>query len=147
MKTLFLACTSVLALTTSLANATAAIEEAPQQLVDYSDLDLANDAGADALMERIRAAARVVCRMPAVESMTLDSFLRARRCREIATAQAIERVDATSLTRLGAESTSAPTSESPADEVPVRITHDRDAATPASLTSQIVARYVRPSRK
>jgi UrcA family protein len=100
MKTLFLACTSVLALTTSLANAASSMDDARQQIVEYSDLDLANDEGAEALMQRIRAAARAVCRMPAVEWMTLDSFLRAQRCREVATAQAIERVDARSLTGL-----------------------------------------------
>ena len=92
MKTLFLACTSMLALTAGVANATSSIEETRQQVVNYADLDLDHDADAAALMQRIRAAARAVCRAPGVEWTTLDSFLRAQRCRELATAQAIETV-------------------------------------------------------
>jgi len=125
MKALFLACTSMLALTTGVASATSSIEETRERPVSYADLDLAKDGDAATLMQRIRTAARAVCRAPSGELMTLDSFLRAQRCRELATAQAIRRVGATSLLRLTAES---------------------KVATPASAAPRMLARHIRAAQ-
>jgi UrcA family protein len=148
MKTLFLACTSMLALTAGVANATSSSAETREQVVSYADLDLEDGAGAAALMQRIRAAARVVCRTPGVEWTTLDAFLRAQRCRELAIEQAVERVGATSLTRLIDPSDATP-GMSAATETVVRATfvESHDAASQTSLAARTVARYVRQSRK
>jgi UrcA family protein len=149
MKTLFLACTSMLALTTGVASASASIEETREQAVSYADLDLAKDADAAALMQRIRTAARAVCRAPRVELITLDAFVRAQRCRELATAQAVSRVRAPSLTRLTAQSEAAPH----ASEAPemlarhVRAAQDNAAAAQVGFAIRTVARHVRPARK
>ena len=144
MKTLLLACTSLLALAAGIANATTSIEQTRQQIVNYADLNLDDDAGAAALMQRIRAAARVVCRAPGVEWMTLDSFLRAQRCLELATAQAIQRVGAKSLTHLPAQPDVAPRA-SAATQTIVRadLLESHDAASQA----RTVVRHVRQARK
>jgi UrcA family protein len=73
--------------------------------VRYADLDLASDAGAAALYQRIAAAAREVC--PGYfESRHLLHRQAVRECRESAIARAIEAIDSPRLAAIQAARTS-----------------------------------------
>ena len=87
----------ILASQAAIASATAFDTEAPRRTVRYADLDIEHAAGAAALYERIRVAAREVC---APESSTWQLTFRREtgHCREEAIERAVKDVNAPALT-------------------------------------------------
>jgi len=73
-------------------------EDAPQVHVSYADLNLATDAGAKVLFQRIHAAAERVCEVPNMRD--LSSLSRAQACTDHAIAVAVEAVKAPALTKI-----------------------------------------------
>ncbi len=87
---------------TSLAGGLAHAERAPSQFktvgVRYSNLDLANPDGAQALYQRIKIAARHACGREVVEDLTL--FAHYRECYDNAVANAVATVQSNRVTEL-----------------------------------------------
>jgi UrcA family protein len=71
--------------------AAAANDEAPQRIVRFGDLDLANAEGAGALYGRIKDAAKEVCAPENASNLQQRAF--AYRCTEKAIARAVEEVN------------------------------------------------------
>ena len=68
-----------------------------QRVVNYSDLNLSNEAGAAVLYQRITHAAHIVCQLP----MPWDGVIaaRVRTCIQSAKARSVSEVNAPALTR------------------------------------------------
>ena len=77
----------------------------PRATVRYADLDLTTNAGAAALLRRIKAAAKQVCGDP-FDFGNLAQKARVRRCHSEAVARAVSGVQATKLTELYREQNS-----------------------------------------
>ena len=97
MKTLALVFTTLLSgcLTGAAQATTTAAEELPYEVVSYADLNLANDAEAAILLQRVKAAAVRVCSRDADPS-PLDFYHPVRRCAKAATERAMTDVNARS---------------------------------------------------
>lgn len=76
---------------------TSAAKSAPSEVVSYADLDIANEADAAILLERVKAAARRVC-IRSGALLVLDSYNPVQRCANDATARAMVDVTSRSLT-------------------------------------------------
>ena len=76
---------------------TTAARNAPSEVVSYADLDIANEADAAILLQRVQAAARRVC-IRSGALLSLDFHNPLQRCANDATARAMEDVNARSLT-------------------------------------------------
>lgn len=72
--------------------------EPPAIEVSYDDLDLSTERGAQALLERIRNAARQVC--PVENIRNLGAFMASRSCERLAIARAVQRVGSPRLAAL-----------------------------------------------
>src|SRR5688572_17452349 len=81
---------------TAQATATAA-KNVPYEVVSYSDLNLANDADAQILLQRVQAAARRVC-IRSGALVWLDSHNPLQQCTKAATARAMADVNSRSVT-------------------------------------------------
>jgi UrcA family protein len=81
-------------------------DEAPQQVVKFSDLNLQADAGVHKLYARIQAAARAVCE--ANDTRTLGSMTVVNRCRAQAVTGVIAELNMPALTRYHAEQSGQP---------------------------------------
>ena len=68
-----------------------------QRVVNYSDLNLSNEAGAAVLYQRITHAAHVVCQLPMPWDATAAA--RVRSCIHTARARSVSEVNAPALTR------------------------------------------------
>ena len=100
MKTPALALTALLVgclASTAQATTTAAARNAASEVVSYADLDIANEADAAILLQRVQAAARRVC-IRSGALLSLDFHNPLQRCANDATARAMEDVNARSLT-------------------------------------------------
>jgi UrcA family protein len=98
----------ITAITTSLAIAThasASSAESETRLIRYADLDLSQDTDVRRLYHRIRTAAREACGGSYLLAPVMSRGL--KRCAEDATARAVARVNAPSLTRYHATLTHA----------------------------------------
>ena len=82
---------------TAQATTTAAARNAPYEVVSYADLDIANEADATILLERVKAAARRVC-IRSGALLGLDFHNPVQRCADDATARAMTDVNARSVT-------------------------------------------------
>lgn len=72
---------------------TTAAKNVPHEVVSYADLNIANEADAAILLQRVKAAARRVC-IRSGAMLTLDSYDPLQRCANDATARAIADVRA-----------------------------------------------------
>jgi UrcA family protein len=79
---------------------TTAAGNAPQEVVSYADLDIANEADAAILLQRVKAAAHRVC-IRSGALLTLDFPDPVQRCVNEATGRAIADVNARSVTVAG----------------------------------------------
>ena len=96
MKTLTLTLTALLVgCLAGTAQATTAAKDAPYEVVSYADLNLANEADAATLLDRIKAAARRVCSRD-VDLLPLDFHNPVQRCAKAATARAVAEINARS---------------------------------------------------
>jgi UrcA family protein len=85
---------------------TAHADEAPQQVVKFTDLDLQADAGVHKLYERLQTAARAVCEV--YDTHTIGSMTVVNRCRARTVTAAILDLNVPALTRYHAEQTGQP---------------------------------------
>ena len=99
MKTPALALTALLVgcLASTAQATTTAAKNLPSEVVSYADLDIANEADAAILLQRVQAAARRVC-IRSGALLSLDFHNPLQRCANDATARAMEDVNARSLT-------------------------------------------------
>lgn len=97
MKTLPIVLVTVLSSALSPSTNAAVQTETRAAEVNYADLDLTNEAGAERLYLRIRSAARSVCGTPGL--LQIINVSRIRQCAEDATARAIAEVNSPTLTR------------------------------------------------
>jgi UrcA family protein len=74
---------------------TTAAKKVPYEVVSYADLNLANEADAATLLDRIKTAARRVCSRD-VDLLPLDFHNPVQRCAKAATARAVAEVNARS---------------------------------------------------
>ena len=81
---------------TAQATATAA-KDVRQEVVSYADLNLANEADAAILLQRVKAAARRVCTRNTAQS-PLDFYNPLQRCADAATSRAMAEVNARAMT-------------------------------------------------
>lgn len=97
MKTLALVFTTLLSgyLAGTAQATTTAAKDLPFEVVSYADLNLANDADAATLLQRVKAAAHRVCSRD-VELLPLDFSHPVQRCAKAATARAMADVNARS---------------------------------------------------
>jgi len=79
----------------STAQATVVAKNAPYEVVSYADLNIANEADAAILLDRVKAAARRICSRD-VDSSPLAFYNPVRRCAIAATARAVADVNARS---------------------------------------------------
>ena len=79
------------------AQATTVATNVPYEVVSYADLDIANEADAAILHERVEAAARRVCVRSGV-MLRLDFYNPLQQCARDATARAMEDVKSRSTT-------------------------------------------------
>ena len=79
------------------AQATTVAKGVPYEVVNYSDLNLANEADAGVLLERVKAAARRVC-IRSGSLVWLDSHNPLVQCTAAATARAMADVNSRSVT-------------------------------------------------
>ena len=93
-----LASSCAIAPVVSSANETSQQETGSSFVVFYQDLDIAGSHGADALYDRIRSAARKVCRRSPHER-SLDAWNQHRQCYSIAVERALEDVGHPALLR------------------------------------------------
>ena len=89
-------------LTSNLALATPAAYET-SKVVSYSDLDLSQPEGAQALYRRIKIAARQACGDPSIKDLPL--YARYRECYEHAVASAVEEVKSRRVSELHRDAT------------------------------------------
>lgn len=101
MRTILLAATLTLAVLPTITPASATERTDPGQSLDvtYSDLNLANPAGADAMLKRIRHAAAKVCG-GAPSAGSLLELRQYRACVRTAVEEAVRRLDAPLVTAL-----------------------------------------------
>ena len=98
MKTPALALTALLVgCLASTAQATTTAKNLPSEVVSYADLNIANEADAAILLQRVKAAARRVC-IRSGALVALDSYDPLQRCTNDATARAMADVNARSIT-------------------------------------------------
>ena len=99
MKTRALVSTALLVccLAGTAQSTTTAARNAPSEVVSYADLDIANEADAAVLLQRVQAAARRVC-MRSGALLALDFHNPLQRCTNDTTARAIADVNARSTT-------------------------------------------------
>jgi len=76
---------------------TTAAKNAPSEVVSFADLNIANEADAAILLQRVKAAARRVC-IRSGALVALDSYDPLQRCTNDATARAMADVNARSIT-------------------------------------------------
>jgi len=101
MKTSAIALATLVAVCTiGTAQATTATRNVVQQVVNYGDLNLANEADAAILHGRIESAARKVCGL-SYSLIPMEIKSRIQACVQDATARAVADVNAPALTRLG----------------------------------------------
>jgi UrcA family protein len=72
---------------------TTAAKNVPYEVVSYADLNLGNDADAEILLQRVKAAARRVCTRSGAAT-SLDFYNPVQRCANAATARAMADVNA-----------------------------------------------------
>jgi len=98
MKTLTLMFSALLVgCLASTAHATSVAKNVPYEVVSYADLDIANEADAGILLERVKAAARRVC-IRSGSLVWLDSHNPLVQCTAAATARAMADVKSRSVT-------------------------------------------------
>ena len=97
MKTLALVFSTLLlgCLAGTVQATTTAAKDLPYEVVSYADLNIANEADAAILLDRVKAAARRVCSRD-VDSSPLAFYNPVRRCAIAATARAMADVNARS---------------------------------------------------
>jgi UrcA family protein len=76
---------------------TTAAKTVPSEVVSYADLNIANHADAEILLQRVKAAARRVCTRSGV-LVWLDSHNPLQQCAKAATARAMADVNSRSMT-------------------------------------------------
>ena len=82
---------------TAQATTTTVPKNVPYEVVSYADLNLANDADTEILLQRVKAAARRVC-VRSGAAISLDFYNPVQRCANAATARAMADVEARSTT-------------------------------------------------
>lgn len=97
-------------LSLGLAAGQALAEPPPGVPVSYADLDLSKQAGAEALYDRIRAAARSACGRGGVDARDIERFTLFRTCYEETIQAALKRVNHKGLYAVHEQRTEAPAS-------------------------------------
>jgi UrcA family protein len=98
MKTRILTITALLiGCLAGTAQATTAVKELPYEVVSYADLNIANQADAGILLDRVKAAARRVC-IRSGSLVALDIHNPLQQCTAAATARAMKDVNSRSMT-------------------------------------------------
>jgi UrcA family protein len=75
-----------------------AVEDAVPLAVDYGDLDLSTERGAETLLRRIETAAERACGLRAGHNRDIELRRQMRACAESAIEEAVSRIDAPLLT-------------------------------------------------
>ena len=110
MKTkmsLLVAVTAVMIVSGASASQVQSVGDVRQRVVNYSDLNLSNQAGAAVLYQRINHAAHIVCQLPIPWDAVVAA--RVRNCIHTARARSVSEVNAPELTRYFESRQSTPT--------------------------------------
>lgn len=93
MRKSLLACAALVAAVVSTPSLAGSLDKPPQITVAYSDLNLSRTDGANTLLGRLDAAARIVCGYESVERRSLRDMADYRKCYNAAMDGAVAEVD------------------------------------------------------